>query len=394
VTAGWFIRSCLSIFLLATALFSVRPMVSYRALELGATTAQIGLLAASYGVLSFLIAIPTGQWIDRIGETRFIVAGSVLMTVMSFWLVIAGELLALGIAQAVLGAGQIFGLVALQALVANCGPPQQRDARFGIFSVMASLGHVAGPGLAGLVASMAEGSPRQVFFVSGVLLIAAVATGVSLHVWPPKDNQRSERDTERGDRILRAVGKVLGMRSMPQAMLASVTVLVTIDLLVAYLPAYGEAQGISVATVGLLLSVRAAASALSRLVMVAMINAFGRRRVFVLSLAMPAVALLLIPVLPQIGALYVLMAVAGFGLGLGQPMSVSWVATAAPVEFRGIALGVRLTGNRLGQVVLPAALGAVGGATSVTAIFVALGAMLGGSSGVILTAQFEDAPDT
>lgn len=394
MTSSWFIRACLSIFLLATSLFSIRPMVTYRALELGATTAQIGLLAASYGVLSFLLAIPTGRWIDRIGETRFIMAGAMLMTAMSFWLVAAGHIISLGIAQAVLGAGQIFGLVALQALVANCGPPGDRDARFGLFSVMASMGQVVGPGLAGFVASAAGGSARQVFLVSGFLLLGAVASGVSLHRWPPPQNARSGIEVgTRAEATVPALGKVLKIRSMPQAMVASVTVLVTIDLLVAYLPAYGEANGIAVATVGILLSVRAAASVLSRLAMVMLINAFGRRNVFMLSLLLPAVALVLVPVLPSIGALYVLMAVAGFGLGLGQPLSVSWVAGSAPVEFRAMALGVRLTGNRLGQVVLPAAIGALGGATSVTAIFFALGAMLGGSSGIVLTAQFEDQPD-
>lgn len=390
MTANWFLRACLSTFLLATALFSIRPMVSYRALELGASTAEIGLLAASYGVLSFLLAIPTGRWIDRIGETQFLVGGAALMTLMSLWLFAAGHLVVLGIAQAVLGAGQIFGLVAMQALVANCGPPRDRDARFGLFAVMGSIGQVAGPGLGGFVASTAGGSTRLVFLVSAVLLLGAVASGLSLHRWPPPHNQRSERGSQRAEATFRAATKVLGIRSMPQAMIASVSVLVTIDLLVAYLPAYGEAQGIAVATVGLLLSVRAGASALSRLAMVTLIRALGRRRVFILSLGLPAVALVLVPVLPHVGALYVLMAIAGFGLGLGQPLSLAWIAGAAPVEFRGMALGVRLTGNRLGQVVLPAVFGVIGGATGVTAIFLALGAMLGGSSGVVLTAQFDD----
>lgn len=385
----WFARVCVSIFVVSTALFAVRPMVTYRALELGAGTVEIGLLAASFGGLSFLLAIPVGQWIDRVGETWFILSGAVLMAVMSLWLVVAADLWSLGVAQAMLGAGQILGLVSLQALVANCGPPEGRDARFGWFSVVASLGQVAGPALGGQIASLSEGSTRQVFAVSGVLLLLAVASGLSLHLRPPRDNQRPG-GARRDNRLVRDVGQVLAMRSMPQAMIASVTVLVTIDLLVAYLPAYGEARGIPVATVGLLLSVRAAASALSRIGMVRLIRRFGRRQVFVASLAMPAVALLVLPVASAIPVLYILMAVAGFGLGLGQPLSVSWVASAAPIAFRGLALGVRLTGNRLGQVVLPVAFGAFGGATSVTAIFVALGAMLGGSSGVVLTAEFEE----
>lgn len=387
--SSWFIRTCLGVFLSATAVFAIRPMITYRALELGASTGEIGVLAASYAMISLLIAIPAGRRIDRIGEPWFIVAGAVLMASMSFWLATSGSVVSLGIAQAFLGAGQILGLIAIQALIANCGPPATRDARFGMFSVVASLGHIVGPALGGLVGSGAGGS-RAVFVTGGTVMLIAIVNALSLQRWPPPHNERSSGGPAWSEPFLRAVVKVLGIRSMPQAMIASVTVLVTIDLLVAYLPAYGEAYGISVATVGILLSVRAVASALSRLSMVVLIDAFGRKRVLVMSLVLPAVSLALVPVFPAVAALYVLMAIAGFGLGLGQPMSTAWVASAAPVEARGMALGVRLSGNRLGQVVLPAAIGAVGGAAGVTAIFVVLGALLGGSSGVVLTADFAD----
>lgn len=390
MTASWFLRACFAILLAATAVFSVRPMITYRALELGAGATEIGILAGSYAVLSFLLAIPTGRWVDRLGETWFVVAGATVMATTCFWLFTAERLVVLGVAQALLGAGHLLGLVAAQALLANCGPPEERDARYGIFAVVASVGQVIGPTLGGFVASAAGGSSRHVFLVSGLLLLIAVGNGLSLERWPPPDEECVSRSPAPLTAPFRAIADVIRIRSMPQAMLASVTVLVTIDLLVAYLPAYGEAYAIPVATVGLLLSVRAGASALSRLVMVLLINLLGWRRVFALGLALPAGALLLMPLLPQIAALYVLMAVAGFGLGLGQPLSVSWVAGAAPPESRGMALGVRLTGNRLGQMMIPAAVGAVAGATSVVVIFVVLALMLAGSSGIVWAADFEE----
>lgn len=178
---------------------------------------------------------------------------------------------------------------------------------------------------------------------------------------------------------------------MPQAMLSGMTVLAVIDLLIAYLPVYGEANGIPVATVGLLLSIRAASSTLSRLVMVVLIRRFGRRNVFIGSLLLPAVAMFALPFVPHVPTLVVLMVFAGFGLGLGQPMSTSWVAGAAPSDVRATALGVRLTGNRLTQAVMPALAGGIGGAAGVSAIFLVMGAMLSGSAAFIVTADFEDA---
>lgn len=189
-----------------------------------------------------------------------------------------------------------------------------------------------------------------------------------------------------------AIGRVLRIPSMPQAMIASLTVLTAIDLLTVYLPVYGEANGLSVETVGLLLAVRAAASMASRLLMLPLIRHFGRRSVLVSSIVMPAVALGALPLFDAPYLLYIAMAIAGFGLGLGQPISLSWVADQAPSELRGTALGVRLSGNRLGQVVLPAGVGVIAGATGVTAVFISLSALLGVSAAAVMAAPFGQAP--
>jgi MFS family permease len=123
--------------LVASSLFGVRPMITYRALELGATTAQLGLLVASFGLLSFFVAIPAGRWSDRFGEGRFLIGGVLLMAVMSMVLFLASSLLVLAVAQAVLGAAHIVVLVAVQRLVAGSGSALEREGRFGVFSVFA-----------------------------------------------------------------------------------------------------------------------------------------------------------------------------------------------------------------------------------------------------------------
>ncbi|WP_438363811.1 MFS transporter [Streptomyces hyaluromycini] len=83
-------------------------------------------------------------------------------------------------------------------------------------------------------------------------------------------------------------------------------------------------------------------------------------------------------------ALGVMLAVLGFCLGVGQPLSMTTVVQAAPDGARSTALALRLTGNRLGQVAAPAAAGLVAGVAGVAAPFVMLGALLLVSSGVAL----------
>jgi hypothetical protein len=63
-----------------------------------------------------------------------------------------------------------------------------------------------------------------------------------------------------------------------------------------------------------------------------------------------------------------IMAAVRFGLGMGQPLSLIWIAEAAPTNMRGAAVGVRLTGNRLGQVAIPAIVGGVVGSTRIGAV--------------------------
>ena len=53
------------------------------------------------------------------------------------------------------------------------------------------------------------------------------------------------------------------------------------------------------------------------------------------------------------------MAAGGFVLGLGQPLTMTQISQSVPDTWRGPALALRLVGNRVGQVALPALAGVV-----------------------------------
>jgi len=70
------------------------------------------------------------------------------------------------------------------------------------------------------------------------------------------------------------------------------------------------------------------------------------------------------------------MALIGLVLGIGQPVTMAWVSRSAPERLRATALAARLTGNRLGQSVIPVAVGAATAITGSGAVFVVLAALL------------------
>ncbi|HSK22939.1 MAG TPA: MFS transporter [Egicoccus sp.] len=378
---GWLIRTLVTALFGMTAIQAMRPMVSYRALELGASAFELGIVAASYALLSFLFAAPLGSWIDRLGEARFLIGGTATTTLIAVVLSQADSLPAVIGAQALLGLGQVTALVALQTLVANGGPRAGRDARFGAFTVAASTTQIIGPMSAGFLYDTAGLSSGRVFLLAGIPAIAAVGMAVSLLVRPaPRSTGRGVGARSPSERFFTTVGTVMRRPSIPHAMLVSVAVLTSIDLLIAYLPAYGEANGIPASTIGVMLGARAAAGMASRVLMLPMLRRSTRRRLLAQSTLLPCVALLLLPLTDVTIVLIGLLAVAGFGLGLGQPLSMAWIADQVPRSIRGTALGIRITGNRLGQFVVPVAVGAVAGATSIAAIFVISGVTLGVSA--------------
>jgi MFS family permease len=155
-----------------------------------------------------------------------------------------------------------------------------------------------------------------------------------------------------------------------------VAILAAVDIITAYLPVIGERNGIGPAVVGALLSLRAAASILSRLLIPPMVRSLGRVRLIAVSAAGSALAMAVLPVPDGQRALAVVLVVAGFFLGIGQPLTMSLIVQAVPDDARGTALAIRLFGNRVGQVATPAVAGLVAGAAGIAAAFWLLGGLL------------------
>jgi MFS family permease len=391
----WFVKALAITFLMQVAVNAVRPTVSYRALALGADAVQLGLIAAGFALLSLVFSIPIGRMIDRRGEMPFVIVGVLLVSAVSFALVAVQAIWALFVTQAVLGLGQVLTTLGMQALIANSGAEHQHS-RFGTFTATVSLGQFVGPTAAGFLSEHIA-VPAELTWSHGMSLVGSTVflaaggagfLGLVLALSARHVGSRPRRDSPSPPpeaSMLSSVARVLRQPNAPHAMFASIAVLTTTDLLVAYLPAYGESTGLSATTVGLLLSAQAGAAMVSRIFMGSLSRRVRLDRLLIIGTTLPALVLAPLPLLDAPALLLASMVVAGFGLGLGQPLSLVWIARMAPENMRGTAVGVRLSGNRLGQVAVPTVVGGIVGAAGLGAVFVSLAMMLAGSS--ILTAS-------
>lgn len=393
----WFARVVAAQALMATAIHGIRPIVTYQALAIGASPAEIGIIAASFGFLALFTGIAAGQWVDRSGEKAFMVGGLAAAALSTGILVTANSVATMIVGMTLLGLSQMASVVAIQTMVANGGDPKRQDERFAMQTLSVSIGQLAGPALATFVAgAMSETTTipsleaiSVTLVVFTVILALATALGLTLVRWPPLQHAR--------DTAVRAapvagstVMRVLRAPSMPHALLASMAILAAMDIVIAYYPAFAASHGIGIQTVGLLLAVRAAGAFAGRAVMIPLLRRMGRRKLILASLVVPGLAVGTLPVLPDvIGSQYAAMALIGIGLGIGGPLTLSWVAARAPFDVRSTALGVRLSANRLAQFVLPVGAAVVAGTAGVGPIFFCLTAVLGLGAVSVLLTDFE-----
>jgi MFS family permease len=326
-------RRLLAVLLLHSALtqiitFVLRPAATYRAIELDVPGAWLGVLGASFAVVPLVLAVPSGQATDRFGERRVMLAGSVLMAASGLVLWLAGTGpggVVLG--TVVLGTGHLFCVVGQQAAVANSAAPGGFDSAFGYYTFAASLGQAIGPGLIVLV-----GGQQAIPDTSTIFGVAA------------------------------GIGVLL--------------VACSVDITLVYLPALGADRGLAAGFIGVLLTLRAITSMISRLFLGRLVAALGRRRLMIGTIALSAgsMAALAFPLHPV--AMAVVVALLGLGLGVGQPVTMAWLANSAPAGLRGRAMSLRLTGNRLGQVLIPSAVGAVAAGVGAAGVLFATAAAL------------------
>lgn len=357
---------------MTTLVQATRPSVSYRILELGGSAGAVGVVTAAYAALAAVGAIPFGRVVDRIGTRPFLLGGVVVVGSTAIASALAPNVVVLGVAQALFGLGQISVVLSEQTLTANREDPGRGFARL---TAANATGQTFGPLIAGFLINSGLGAlfgvdpSVPVFFLSAAIAVVAMTLAHRISRFGDRSIDGRERKTI-------APRSMLKIQRMPQAVLISVITVTAVDLLVTYLPVIGEARGVAPAVIGVLLSVRAIAGVISRLAVPRILRLLGKQRMLIGALGVSGVATLLLVPTESVWILGILIAVAGLGLGIGSPTTMAWIALLSPEGGRGTAMGVRMFGNRLGQVIMPLAAGALASWFGVGVIFLFVGTAL------------------
>lgn len=343
-------------------------VVSLSALELGASPFLVGVLAALFAAFPLLLAVYAGKVSDRIGVKRPIVGGSLLMA--------AGIAVPLGVpglpgllaAAALVGLGHIFFHVSIHNLIGAFGAGEARTRNFATFALGASVAAFLGPALSGFgIDRLGYGATHAAL---AAIALAPVALLLAVPAIVPPGEAPSKAEHAGGSlALLRDPG-------LARTLVMSGVTLTGIELFTFYFPVYGRSIGLSASAIGLVMASYAVAAFLVRLGMPRATRSLGEVGVLTASLFMAGATYLLVPLVSQAPLLALVAFLLGLGLGCAQPLTIILTYNHAPKGRSGEALGLRLTVNKLTQIAVPLAFGALGSAFGLLPVFWANGVFL------------------
>ena len=374
VNKSWLRTLLISSAISQAVIYILRPMITYRALELDASPAIVGLIAAIYALLPVLLALTFGRWVGTFGEGRFVILGTAGLFLSSVVLLFAHSIALLAIAASISGLAHLACMVGGQTMVSLKSPRDKYEENFGYYAFSASFGQMIGPLIAAVVAGTTGVLPAS----TASAFIAAMA--LSLLAIAPIIKWRNDQPTIIAERkeggTLKSAGKLLRNKKVFAAIYTSMAISSVGDILLVFLPLYGTEKSFSSFSIGVIIALRSGASMLSRLSLGFISSRYSTKQILIFSNVISVAAFLVMGFAPNPLILGLLVLIAGFSLGVGQPLTMSLVSLATKPEERAMAVSARLTGNRLGQFLIPGAAGLLATSAGTAGVFIGLAVLL------------------
>lgn len=350
---GAFLALCGGAGLLFSAFFMVGPLAPLFAASFGAPPAAIGVVVAAAYVFPFFLAIPAGRQVDRVGPKPLLIVGTLFLAAAPTWLLVAPSLASLVALQVLSGLGQVTAVVAAQSVVASFGEGPRRERNFGWYGAAVSAGQVLGPVLAGSLVDL-SGFRTAFAVAAGLALLSAMAFATVVVPY----RRHVPVDVQAPAKLGRELLALLRLQSVRLSLLVSIAVMVVLTSHNSFLPAFLDSFRIPASVIGVIISARSLASIAVRPFMASLVARMGGRfRAFLVTVFAAAVGVAGIAVGPSLPVLLGSSLILGLSVGVAQPLTMVSVVEEVVPGGHGAAFGLRVTANRLAQIVASLLLG-------------------------------------
>jgi len=372
-----FILICaVGFFAIFSSTISKNPVLPLFARRLGASAADIGLIAAASTVVGILVSLPGGALSDVWGRRAVILlAGLVFATAPFLYLLIstpwqlAGVRVYHGIATA------IFGPVAL-AFVADLSR-SRRGETMGWYSSATLAGRALAPVIGGFL--LYRISYHAVYLGCAVAGVLALVTALRL---PGAAAPAAPRAAHRFKDLPQGIKSVLRDRGILVTSAAEATQYFAFGAVETFLPLYAFAVGLNPFQIGTIFGAQILTTTLTKPLMGRASDRYGRPPLIAAGLIVGAAAVLFIPWARSYLALLPIGVAFGLALAIVTASTAALISELAQARAYGSALGVMSTimdiGHASGPVVcgLLVAHSGYGTAFRAVAALMAVGAVL------------------
>jgi len=347
----------ISVFSTMIGLGIVVPLLPVYAEGMGASGLAIGAIFSGFSLSRAVLMPIIGSVSDVAGRKRFIVAGLLLYTLLSFGYIAADTVVALTAVRIVHGGASAMVLPVAMAYIADCSPKGEEGRYMGTFTVSTFLGMGFGPFLGGVIRDIAG---MDAVFLS-MAFFSAVSSGICILLLPESRRASVARRSFRASvrhRLIRAVMVFQFMNSF-----ANGTFLVFLPLAAAAL------LSLSSTVIGIIISLSIFTTALFQRYSGGLAGRYSRPLFVTVGSVIVAGALIAVPLMGSALLMLVAALLIGAGTGIAIPSATAITTVAGREIGQGAAMGAYNTASSAGMIVAPIVSGVIMDALGLAPVF-------------------------
>lgn len=324
--------------------------------ELGAGRGEVGIAIASFSIAALAMRPVVGWATDRFGRRPVLVVGAVLTILALLLHVVATSLAVFILARSLFGAAEAFFFVAAMAAASDLAPEGRRGEALSFFSLSLYLGLAFGPLIGETVLSATRSYPAVWLSAAAVTVVALGLTVLTPETMPAHADRDGPRPRAR---LLHPAGLFPGFLIL-LGVWGMAGYLAFVPLYVAELRMGGASLPLAVyalVVVGL------------RLVGATLPDRLGAARLSGSALALSAVGLVIIALVPTSPGLLIGTAIFAGGVAFTFPALLTLAVARVGPDERGMVVGTTSLFLDLAFGLAPVVLGFVADASGYAAAF-------------------------
>jgi MFS family permease len=342
---------------------SVTPAFPKLAQALNVNPKNIGLLVTAFTLPTLVLGPVIGVLADRLGRKKIIVPSLFLFGIAGTACAFARDFNLLLLLRLLQGIGAASLLSLSITLIGDLYTGDRRATAMGYNASVTSIGTALYPTIGGALATIG-------WYYPFMLPLAAIPIGLLVLFALKNPEPQGERNLQE---YLRNAGKVLKNRQLAGLFIASAANFILLyGAYVTYLPQLiTDTFKAPPATIGLILSSVSVAITLTSSQLGRLARRFSETTLIRASFVCYALALFIVPFVPNIWLLLIPTTIFGIGLGIGFPSIQTLLAELAPREYLATVMSVNGTFFGLGQTLGPLLMGLAFGIGGISSVFYA-----------------------